>query len=314
MSKKPRPRPSGAPRTLKASDNPDLNLEILRRAKAPHRPVLVVLTGSELGKRIVVDRSLTIGRDPESDLQLDDSLVSWHHARIEDRGDGWTLVDLGSTNGSTVNGEVKAEFALEPNDRIVFGSTAVSFELQDALKQEFTENIELLLNVDDLSGLLVRRKFDVEFTKRIENARQAKTSVALLVMDLDGIKQINDTHGHLFGAYVIGEAGRLIGRLIHLQGVGCRFGGDEYLVALPGFSAAQAELTAERILDAIHAHSFVRQGVTLKPGISIGVAAFPENATDALTLFEAADKELYRAKQSGKNRVCRADDHRQASF
>lgn len=277
----------------------------MRRAKAPHRPVLVVLTGSELGKRLVVDRSLTIGRDPESSLQLHDSLVSWHHARIEDRGDGWTLVDLGSTNGTTVNGEAKPEFDLRPNDQIVFGSTAVSFELQDAVKQEFTENLELLLNVDDLSGLWVRRKFDLEFAKRIQNAQQTRDSVALLVMDLDGIKQINDTHGHLFGAYVIGEAGRLIGRQIQACGIGCRFGGDEYLVGLPGLSTAEAEHTAQQILEAIRSHTFLRQEVVLKPGISIGVAAYPEDASDAVSLFEAADRQLYRAKQSGKNRVCR---------
>ena len=85
-------RPAGAPRTLKASDNPELTNEVLRRVKAPHRPVLVVLNGNELGKRVIVDRSLTIGRDPECDLQLSDGLVSWHHALIEDRGDSWTLI------------------------------------------------------------------------------------------------------------------------------------------------------------------------------------------------------------------------------
>src|SRR4030095_781766 len=106
----------------------------MRRVKAPHRPVLVVMTGNELGKRVIVDRSLLIGRDAEADLTLTDGLVSWHHAWIEDRGASWTLVDLESTNGTTLNGEKGTEFVLKPNDRIVFGGTAVSFELQDALK------------------------------------------------------------------------------------------------------------------------------------------------------------------------------------
>jgi len=299
-------RPAGAPRTLKASDNPELTNEVLRRVKAPHRPVLVVMTGDELGERVIVDKSLMIGRDPEADLQLSDALVSWHHAFIEDRGDSWTLIDLGSTNGTTVNGEIKPEFVLQPNDRIVFGSTAVSYELQDALKQEFNENLELLLNVDDLSGLLVRRKFDAELKKLIDAGQQAQTNVALLVMDMDGIKQINDTHGHLFGAYVIGEAGRLIGRVIHERGIGCSFGGDEYLAALPGFDTTQAEAVAQRILETVRAHRFVKDGITLKPGISIGVGAFPESAGDAVKLFEIVDQALYRAKETGKNRVCRA--------
>jgi diguanylate cyclase (GGDEF)-like protein len=124
-------------------------------------------------------------------------------------------------------------------------------------------------------------------------------------MDLDGIKQINDTHGHLFGAYVIGEAGRVIGQVIQRAGIGCRFGGDEYLAALPGQSAEQAALLAERILESIRTHRFVKDGIELKPGVSIGVAALPEDADSPESLFDAADKAMYRAKQAGKNRVCR---------
>jgi diguanylate cyclase (GGDEF)-like protein len=301
----PKPRPTGAPRTIKASEHPDLREEVMRRIKAPHRPVLVVLTGNEMGKRLVLERSISIGRDPACDLPLTDSMISWHHARIEDRGDDWALFDLDSTNGTTVNGERKAEYRLEPNDRILFANTAVSFELQDELKEAYNENVERLLNIDDLSGLLVRRKFDAELQALVEQARLKKEALALLVMDMDGIKRINDTHGHLFGAYVIGEAGHRIGAILRNRGIGCRFGGDEYLAALPGLDAAAGALVGDEILGDINSHRFVREGVALAPGISIGVAAFPEDAHDALSLFQRADEALYRAKQAGKNRVMR---------
>ncbi len=306
MSTKPQGsnRPANVPRTLRASDNPELTAEILRHVKAPHRPVLVVLTGNEMGKRVIVDRSLIVGRDPDCDLPLTDALVSWHHARVEDRGDSWTLIDLGSTNGTRVNDRVQPEFVLEANDRIVFGGTAVSFELQDGLTQAYNESLEELLNTDDLSGLLVRRKFDSELVPLVEVARQKNESLALLVMDMDGIKQINDTHGHLFGAYVIGEAGKLIRNIIAQRGIGCRFGGDEYLAALPGFDRERAERVGQEILESVRNHQFVKDGIPLRPGISIGVAAFPAQADAAVALFEAADKAMYRAKQSGKNRVC----------
>jgi diguanylate cyclase (GGDEF)-like protein len=293
------------PRTLPASENPDLANEVRRRIKAPHRPVLVVLNGNEMGQRVVVDRSLSIGRDPDAELMLTDALVSWHHARIEDRGDSWTLVDLDSTNGLTVNGLAVREHVLSSNDQIVIGSTSISFELQDAVKQAFNESVEHMLNVDDLSGLFVRRKFDSELERLVSTARQLRQPLVLLVMDLDGVKKINDTHGHLFGAYVIGEAGRVIGRVIQGHGVACRFGGDEYLAALPELDIAGGEQVAQSILEAIAAHTFVKDGIPLRPGISIGVAAFPEDADDPKALFEAADKALYRAKQGGKNRVCR---------
>jgi diguanylate cyclase (GGDEF)-like protein len=293
------------PRTLPASESPDLANEVRRRIKAPHRPVLVVLSGNEMGKRVVVERSLLIGRDPDADLMLTDALVSWHHARIEDRGDSWTLVDLDSTNGVIVNGVALSERVLASNDQIVIGGTAISFELQDAVKQAFNESVEHMLNIDDLSGLFVRRKFDSELERLVNVARQQKESLVLLVMDLDGVKKINDTHGHLFGAYVIGEAGRVIARVIQGQGVGCRFGGDEYLAALSELDADGGVEVAQNILDAIGRHPFKKDGIALAPGISIGVAAFPEDAADPTSLFEAADKALYRAKQSGKNRVCR---------
>lgn len=300
-----RARPSNAPRTLAASENPDLKHEVMRKIKAPHLPVLVVMTGNEIGKRVIVDRSLTIGRAPDAELTLSDQMISWHHARIEDRGDGWALFDLGSTNGTTVNGESQAEWLLKPGDRIVFGATAVSFEREDALKVDFNETVERLLNIDDLSGLFVRRKFDTEFSQLLDAARVAQRPLALLVMDMDGIKKINDTHGHLFGAHVIGQAGHIIGGIIRDRGIGCRFGGDEYLAALADLDCDAATEVADQILRAINTVPFVKDGITLKPGISIGVAAYPADADDAATLFQRSDEALYRAKQGGRNRISR---------
>jgi diguanylate cyclase (GGDEF)-like protein len=279
----------------------------MRRVKAPHRPVLVVISGNEhdVGQRVVVDQTLLIGRDPQAALTLNDALVSWHHARLEDRGDSWTVVDLGSTNGIVVNGQAMPEGVLKPNDTVVLGGTVVRFELQDGLAQAYNQVVERLLNIDDLSGLYVRRKFDQELSAMIETARQKGTPVVLLVMDMDGIKRINDTHGHLFGAYVIGEAGKLIGNVIGGRGVGCRFGGDEYLAAFPETDENEGVEIAETIRQVIAEHPFEREGVPLRPGISIGVAGFPADAPDAATLFQRADEALYRAKQAGKNCVRR---------
>jgi diguanylate cyclase (GGDEF)-like protein len=298
-------RPSRAPKTLNASENPNLGADLLRRVKAQYRPVLVVLSGNEVGRRVAVDRTLVVGRDPSASLTLTDALVSWHHARIEDRGDSWAVVDLESTNGTIVNGEKRNESELKQNDRIVFGTTVVSFEIQDGVVQAYNETVERLLNIDDLSGLFVRRKFDRELTVRIDAARVVGERVSLLVMDLDGVKRINDTHGHLFGAYVIGESGRLIGQVLGERGFACRFGGDEYLAALPGIDVVGACAIAEEIRQAIAAHPFEREGVQLRPGISIGVAEFPSDAPDVPSLFQRADEALYRAKQAGKNRVAR---------
>jgi two-component system cell cycle response regulator len=247
---------------------------------------------------------MLLGRDPSNDLVLTDAGVSWHHARVEDRGDSWAVVDLGSTNGTFVNRSRVSERVLRPSDKLRLGRTVLRFEVQDVLEQAYGELMERMLTIDDLSGLYLRRKFDAELELLLLAAREQKRPVGLLVMDLDGIKPINDTHGHLFGAYVIGEAGRVIGQVIRERGVGSRFGGDEFLAALREADVGAAAVVGREILQAIGAHHFEREGIVLRPGISIGVASFPESAPDAATLFQKADEALYRAKRGGKNRVC----------
>jgi two-component system, cell cycle response regulator len=271
--------------------------------RAPHRPVLIVISGQEVGTRRPVDGSLVIGRDPDVDLVLSDALISSRHARLEDRGDSWTLVDLGSTNGTTVNGEKGTEFQLKHGDKIVFGATVVRFEMQDRLAHAYAEHVEKLLHVDELSGLLVRRKFDVDLKGALDAARAGSAAVGLLMMDLDGIKAINDTHGHLFGACVIGESGRVIGRVLDKRGFASRFGGDEFIAALPACTLEAAMAVGEEIRAAIGVFPFEKDGIPLRPGISIGAAAFPESAGDADGLVQRADEALYRAKRAGKNRV-----------
>ena len=278
---------------------------VVQAAKAPHRPMLVVISGNDVGTRRPLDQSVFMGRDPSCELVLNDALVSSRHAMVEDRGDSWTLVDLGSTNGTSVNGEKGKEFALSPNDKIALGRTIVRFEMQDSLEQAFNEIVTRLLNVDDLSGLLVRRKFDADLKLAVDAARAQATPLGLLMMDLDGIKKINDANGHLFGAYVIGESGRLIGNVLGTRGFASRFGGDEYVAALPGLDLGATCRAAEEVRLAIANHRFERENVPLRPGISIGVASFPESADDAENLFKRADEALYRAKRAGKNQVSR---------
>ena len=299
-----RPPSSKILKTLPALEaSSTLSNAVVQAVKAPHRPVLVIISGNEMGLRKAVDRSLTIGRDPTCEIALTDALVSSRHAMLEDRGDSWALVDLGSTNGTSVNGTKGTEFILERNDKIVFGRTVVRFEMQDQLEQAYDELVEKLLNIDDLSGLLVRRKFDANLNIAIETARGHGKPLGLLMMDLDGIKKINDTHGHLFGAYVIGESGQVIGHVLEGRGFASRFGGDEYIAAVPGHDLVATRAVGEEIRRAIAEHAFEREGIPLRPGISIGIASFPESAPDAQRLFQQADEALYRAKRGGKNQV-----------
>jgi diguanylate cyclase (GGDEF)-like protein len=292
-------------RTLPLDESLRIREELQSALKDARRPAVVVMSGSAVGQRHRLAGNAVLGRDPAAEVVLSDAGVSWRHARIEDRGDAWCVVDLGSTNGTLVNGQRATDQRLVHGDKVVLGRTVLRFELSDRLEEAFDDQVQRLLNVDDLSGLFLRRRFDQEMKLYVEAARARGASVCLLVMDMDGIKKINDTHGHLFGAYTIGETGHLIGRVIEGRGIGSRFGGDEFCAALPDHDTERGALVAAEVHRAVNEHPYAREGVALRPGISIGVASFPADAADAETLFQRADEALYRAKQGGRNRVCR---------
>ena len=267
--------------------------------------MLVVIAGPDLGTSARIDRALTIGRAPDAGLSLADTSVSYLHARIEDRGDAWAVVDLGSTNGMRVDDLPCREALLRPATKIQVGTTVLRFEVQDEDDQAYDEMLQRLISIDDLSGLYVRRRCDRELAPLLTGAQAAGDRVALLVMDLDGIKKLNDTHGHLFGAHVIGEAGRRIAATLAPGAIASRFGGDEYLVAARGLDQAGAAALAERIRSTIADPPYWKDGLELRVGVSIGLAVFPDDAADTQQLFQRADEAMYRAKAAGKNRVSR---------
>jgi len=290
-------------KTVRLEDAKPFREEIARSVKSKYRPILVVLSGERTGTQVEVGGNVLVGRDPEAELCLDDVGVSWHHAYLEDRAGSWAVVDEGSTNGTAVNGEAIEDAPLRHGDKLLFGSTLVRFEIQDAADMAYDEFVSRLINIDDLSGLYLRRRFDSELRDLLGTAATRGEALGLLVMDLDGVKTINDTHGHSFGAYVIGEAGRVIGSRIEQPGIACRWGGDEFLAAMPGCNLEATVTLGDSILQAINNHAFEHDGVQLHPGISIGAASFPQQGKDSTSLFEVADGALYRAKHAGKNRV-----------
>jgi len=296
----------GAHLRTKPLDDSNQFREALQAELRKHaRPTLLVVAGPDVGMRIRLDRSLEVGRDPQASLPLRDESISWRHVRIEDRGAGeWACVDLKSTNGTLLNGEPCTESRLQPGDRVFIGKTILEFQEQDAIREGFNAELERLLSEDELSGLWVRRRFDGQLQTTVSAVHVGSVPVvSCIVMDLDGVKQINDTHGHEMGAFVIGTSGQVIGRCIGSRGYATRFGGDEFAAALPGVSKEGAIEVAESILEAVRAHVYEKNGLRVHPGISCGVAALPGDADDAEGLFRAADQAMYRAKRAGKNRV-----------
>jgi two-component system cell cycle response regulator len=272
---------------------------------------LVVVQGSEadLGAHARVERRVVIGRDPVAELSLSDARASKHHAAVEPvegfRGRRrYELSDLGSTNGTLVNGKrVKSPRKLKDGDKITIAGTVLRFSIADEVDAAYQAQVEAMLSTDALTGLLAPRRFDAALAEALRAAKNKVQSLALLVLDIDDLKQINDKHGHAMGAFTIGEVGRLLSSVVGARGTSTRFGGDEFVAFFPGLDAAAAVQVAEELRARIARHPFTRERKTVRPTLSAGVAVFPAGATTAKALFEAADRALYRAKARGKDRV-----------
>jgi len=271
-------------------------------------PGLVVVHGAEIGRRHPLPAGgLVIGRDPlQVGLVLADPAVSARHCAVEidPESGAFRVCDLGSRNGTYVNGGKVAERELVEGDKIFVGETVLRFSLQDAIEESFHAQIETLMNVDALTGLLVKRAFDLELARSFETARRTGGTLVLLMMDLDGLKSINDNRGHQMGSLCIAEVGKIIGEEIQPVGRACRYGGDEFIayVEMPEAGAAQI---AERVRARVESFEFIRDGVRVHSTISIGLAELSASLATPDHLLQSADEALYRAKRAGRNRIAR---------
>jgi two-component system, cell cycle response regulator len=272
-------------------------------------PVLTVLRGSDTGLRIPLalrsGQTVTIGRTVEADLVFRDDQISRRHAAIsfDDEAKVYVLHDLGSTNGTLLNDRPIQQAELKDGDKIFLGGTILKFMLQDEVESESGEIVDRLFFQDDLTGLVVKRLFYKELEHRLLVANVQSTDVTVLMMDMDGLKAVNDRHGHTMGAFVISEVGKLIGVICKDLGQACRFGGDEFIAYLANTSKPGAVDVAEEIRRSVKGHVFCREGIEVRVSISIGVAAFPEDGKNLNALVKAADEALYRAKGKGRNTV-----------
>ena len=273
----------------------------------PARAHLIIIRGrgTDLGRVLPVHAPITIGRDRACNLPLTDPRVSWHHARISpQQPDSCVLLDLDSTNGTRVDGKpIAASWNLRNGEKIFVGETILWFTEADQTDLAFQREAVLLVGSDPLTGLESKRRFDDTLDNALASAKLIKAPLAMLMMDMDGIRAINDRYGHPFGAHCIREAGRIIGAQVGSSGHACRFGGDDFTAFLQGTDRQGAAQTAEKIRAAIESAGIQKDGIDLKPTISIGVAAFPDDGGWVLDLVAAADQALYRAKTAGKNKV-----------
>ncbi|HJQ12231.1 MAG TPA: GGDEF domain-containing protein [Gemmatimonadaceae bacterium] len=166
--------------------------------------------------------------------------------------------------------------------------------------------LEALARTDPLTQLLNRRALLQQLASEVERTRRYNAPLSILMIDVDEFKDVNDTHGHLAGDQVLIEVALLLARTARSVDLVARYGGDEFVIAVPETGEAGAIAFAERLRDKIQSHAFdIGKGEPLRLTVSIGVADFPEAKIEsAEDLLDCADQALYRAKAGGRNLVC----------
>ncbi|MBI5479706.1 MAG: GGDEF domain-containing protein [Deltaproteobacteria bacterium] len=157
------------------------------------------------------------------------------------------------------------------------------------------KRVETLARVDSLTGVLNRREFEARFEAERSRALRSQGPCSLLVLDIDGFKQVNDRQGHAAGDDVLRRLGALLQQTVRSHDTLARFGGDEFVVLLPDTPGDHVAQAAVRI-GALARHAGI--------SVSIGGATWPTDCADLTQLFAVADRNLYRAKNAGRGRAC----------
>jgi diguanylate cyclase (GGDEF)-like protein len=279
---------------------------------APAAPVsgkraqLVVLAGANVGEMYSLFGTLSIGRGRDADIRIQGDGISRQHARIHVSPVGVVLEDLGSTNGSFVNGErVVEQCPLNDGDKIQLGGTTIlKLTYQDDIDEDFQRQMFESASRDALTQIYNKRFFVERLHSEHAFSIRHRAALSLILFDLDHFKRINDTYGHLAGDHVLAAMAKALAPMIRSEDVFARYGGEEFVILSRSTDPPSAAVVAERVRAAVEAHVFEFEGTTINVTVSVGVAAAPHTEIRAPEdLVARADKALYEAKRAGRNKV-----------
>ncbi|MBI5154704.1 diguanylate cyclase [Candidatus Poribacteria bacterium] len=284
------------------------------------RPVIITLDGRRVSERFILTREESIlGRDVHADIIICDGEVSRRHARIcwlnlQDGGPitpACRLEDMESTNGTFLNGKrLREPHLLMDGDHIRIGKTLLGFFLKNERVLELDQLLLTMALHDSLTGVYKREYLFSELHREFERSKRHGRPLSLLMLDVDHFKQINDSYGHLRGDEALRQIANLL-RLSLREGDICgRFGGEEFSIVLPETDEVGAKQAAERIRTKVEKHKFnLADDLTVQITVSVGVSTMGSTHTDKLQLVDDADKAMYIAKQSGRNRTILASEY-----
>jgi diguanylate cyclase (GGDEF)-like protein len=280
------------------------------RSELKDRYLLVRARGAQLGHvtRLGAD-PVRIGRSQECEIWLNDDGVSRKHAVIRPDQGSYLVEDTQSANGTFVAGQRVERAPLRDGDLIQFGPQAVfRFSVADESQELLLRQLYEASVTDALTGANNREHFDSQLRMELSYARRHKTDLVLLLFDVDYFKRVNDTFGHPVGDEVLIEIARAVRRLVRNEDVFARYGGEEFALILRGIDIAGGRAAGERLRTQVEKLRIASERGHVAVTISVGCASLAttnEPTTEAL--IQTADRRLYAAKNSGRNRVVASD-------
>jgi len=270
------------------------------------RAYLVVLSGPNVGEMFKLNQdSVVIGRGRGADVQVLEEGISRRHASLHMSKNRVLLRDLGSRNGTFVNGKPIQKQELFDGDKIHIGSTAIlKFTYHDDLEESFQRQMYESALRDGLTHIFNRRYFYDRLEAEFHFAQRHLTPLSLILFDIDHFKQVNDRYGHLAGDQVLIDIVKRVQVTMRSEDVLARYGGEEFALVCRSIEHADAAKFAERVRRAVADVPFAYKDQEFSITVSLGVTTYPDVPAGGVHgLVDAADQALYRAKRAGRNRA-----------
>lgn len=273
-------------------------------------PAIVVLIGPPgyVGKQYpITANDIVIGRSVESQVYIDDKSLSRSHAKFAVNSGEVSIIDLGSTNKTVVNGQTIPPLSsclLKNNDQIKTGNVIFKFLEKGSIEAMTNATMYERAQKDALTGAHSKGALLEKGPEAMKRAEVLNEPLSLVTFDIDHFKKINDTYGHPGGDFILKELCRIvITKLIRANDFFARYGGEEFVLLLSGSPSKTAGEVGERIRQTIETNEFLWEGKKIPVTISVGVATKLPHETEWTQIYDRADKALYQSKQGGRNRV-----------
>jgi two-component system cell cycle response regulator len=278
----------------------------IRSASTRRDSILIQIHGPSLGKNYTVDQDfITIGRDADNIIRIDQGNVSRTHCKLERIGQSIFIEDLNSTNGTYLNDASIHREQLRNGDLIRVGGVILKFVSGGNIEALFHEEIYRMTITDGLTQV-ANKRYLLEFLEReIARAIRFRHPLSIVMLDIDHFKAVNDTYGHEAGDYILRELCSVLAKTVRKEELLARYGGEEFVLALPETSLSNACIVAENARRQIEEHNFEFAGLRITVTISLGSAELSPMTVNPIAFIRAADEQLYAAKNAGRNRVAR---------